>query len=181
MIIYILRIFVKIINKWMCTAILNISNNWLLHIATHLNILNLCPTQGRVEGWDAMKPRDYRSVSSKGAGRPRLMHHHKGKWNEMDEMSVEKWWNEICGRGKREKPPEKPTQTPIRPPQNPRGVTETRTRDPSSGRRASNRLCHEAALLLTCSPKVFHVCSAKFTTGTGDSECMVCLKKFTLQ
>ena len=22
----------------------------------------------------------------------------------MDEMSVEKWWNEICGRGKREKP-----------------------------------------------------------------------------
>ena len=24
----------------------------------------------------------------------------------MDEMSVEKWWNEICGRGKREKPQE---------------------------------------------------------------------------
>ena len=23
------------------------------------------------------------------------------KWNEMNEMSVEKWWNEICGRGKR--------------------------------------------------------------------------------
>ena len=22
----------------------------------------------------------------------------------MDEMSVEKWWNEICGRGNREKP-----------------------------------------------------------------------------
>ena len=32
------------------------------------------------------------------------------KWNEMEEMNVEKWWNEICGRGKREKPREKPTQ-----------------------------------------------------------------------
>ena len=28
------------------------------------------------------------------------------KWNEMDEMSVEKWWNEVYGRGKREKPRE---------------------------------------------------------------------------
>ena len=43
-------------------------------------------------------------------------------------MSVEKWWNEICGRGKREKPREKkPTQTPFRPPRNPHGVTDTRT------------------------------------------------------
>ena len=25
-------------------------------------------------------------------------------------MNVEKWWNEICGRGKREKPREKPTR-----------------------------------------------------------------------
>ena len=46
-----------------------------------INILNSCPTQGRVEGWDAMKPWDYRSVSSKGAGWPRLTHHHKGWWN----------------------------------------------------------------------------------------------------
>ena len=60
-------------------------------------------------------------------------------------MSVEKWWNEICGRGKLEKPREKPTQTPFRPPRNPHGVTETRTRDPSGGRRVSNRLRHEAA------------------------------------
>ena len=58
---------------------------------------------------------------------------------------MEKWWNEICGRGKREKPLEIPTQTPFRPPRNPQGVTETRTRDPSGGRRASNRLRHEAA------------------------------------
>ena len=34
-------------------------------------------------------------------------------------------------------------------------------------------------LLLTCLPKAFHDCSAKFTTG--DFECMVCLKKFTLK
>ena len=46
------------------------------------NILNSCPTQGRVEGWDAMKPRYCRSVSSKSAGRPRLTHHHKGWGNE---------------------------------------------------------------------------------------------------
>ena len=69
------------------------------------------------------------------------------KWDEMDEMSVEKWWNEICGRGKREKPREKPTQIPFRPPRKPHGGTETRTQDPSGGRRASNRLHHEAALL----------------------------------
>ena len=67
------------------------------------------------------------------------------KWNEMDEMSVEKLWNEIYGRGKREKPSEKPTQTPFRPRRNPHGVTETRTRDPRGGRRAPNRLRHEAA------------------------------------
>ena len=35
-----------------------------------------------VDGLDAMKPLYYRSVSSKGAGRPRLTHHHKGGWNE---------------------------------------------------------------------------------------------------
>ena len=50
------------------------------------NILNSCPTQSRVEGWDEMKPQYYRSVSSKGAGRPRLTHHHKGGWHEMKWM-----------------------------------------------------------------------------------------------
>ena len=44
-------------------------------------------------------------------------------------MSVQKWWNEICGREKREKPREKPTLTPF-------VHHETRTRDPSCGRRA---------------------------------------------
>ena len=42
--------------------------------------------------------------------------------------------------------PRKPTQTPYRPPRNPHGVTETQTRDPSGGRRAANRLRHEAAI-----------------------------------
>ena len=45
-------------------------------------ILNSCPTQGRVDGWDVMKPLYYRFMSSKGAGQPRMMHHHKGGWNE---------------------------------------------------------------------------------------------------
>ena len=87
-----------------------------------INILNSCPTQGRVEELDAMKPLYCRSVNSKGADRPRLSHIRGAgemKRNErMNEMSVEKWWNEICGRGEREKPREKPTQTPFRPPRN---------------------------------------------------------------
>ena len=48
-------------------------------------------------------------------------------------MTVEKRWNEIRGRGQREKPREIPTQTPFRPPRNPHGVTETQTRDPAVG------------------------------------------------
>ena len=71
------------------------------------------------------------------------------KWNEMDEMSVETWWNEICGRGKLKKPWEKPTQTSFHPPRNPHGVTETRAQDPSGGRRAANCLRHEAATSLS--------------------------------
>ena len=71
-------------------------------------------------------------------------------------MSVEKWWNELCGRGKWEKPREKPTQTPFRPPRNPHGVTETRTREPSGGRRAPNRLRHEAAYILCMFNKIMN-------------------------
>ena len=52
-------------------------------------------------------------------------------------MRVEKWWNEICGRGQREKPQEKPTQTPFRPPRNPHGEIETP---------ASSRLRHGAGM-----------------------------------
>ena len=52
------------------------------------------------------------------------------KLNEINEVSVEKWWNEICGRGKGEKLREKPTKTQFRSPRNPHGVAETRTRDP---------------------------------------------------
>ena len=59
-----------------------VGEKWSERGRIKINILNSCPTQGRVEGWDAMKPLHYRSVSSKGAGRPRLTHHHKGGWNE---------------------------------------------------------------------------------------------------
>ena len=48
----------------------------------------------------------YRSVSSKGAGRPRLTHHHKGRWNETKCMRWV-WRNggmKFVVRGKREKP-----------------------------------------------------------------------------
>ena len=56
----------------------------------------------------------------------------------MNEMRVEKWWNEIYDKGKREKLLEKPTYTPFRLLGNSLGVTKTRTRDPSGTRRASN-------------------------------------------
>ena len=61
------------------------------------------------------------------------------KWHEMNEMNMEKWCNEICGRGKREKPREKSIHTPFRPPRNTQGVTETRTRDPSGGSKRLNQ------------------------------------------
>ena len=79
----------------------------------------------------------------------------------MDEMSVEKWWNEICSRGKREKPREKPTQTSFCPPRNPHGVTETRTLNPSGGKRAPNRLRHEAAKPCKMQHKTRYVKSCK--------------------
>ena len=78
---------------------------------------------------------------NKDAARLPLTHHHRDERNEMNEMSVEKWWNEISGRGKREKPREKLIQIRFRP-RSLHRVTETRTRDSSGGRRASNRLHH---------------------------------------
>ena len=63
----------------------------------------------------------------------------------MNEMTVEEWWNEIYGRGKREKSQGKPTHTPVRLPRNPHGVTETRTRNSSGGRRPPNSFRHGAA------------------------------------
>ena len=58
----------------------------------------------------------------------------------MNEVRVEKWWNEIYGKLR-----EKPTPIPFRPPRNPHGVTEARTRDSNGGRRSNNRLRHEVA------------------------------------
>ena len=81
---------------------------------------------------------------------------------------MEKWWNEICGRGKREKPREKPTQTPFRPPRNSHEVTETRTRDHSGGRRASNRLRHEAAIRILISSQLSYVFESKKISDSAD-------------
>ena len=79
-----------------------------------------------------MKPLYYRSVNSKGADRPRLTHHHKGGWNETKWMRWV-WRNDgmkfVVGENGRNLR-KKPTQTPFRPPRNPHGGTETRTRDP---------------------------------------------------
>ena len=57
------------------------------------------------------------------------------KLNKMSEMSVQKKWNEICVKRKREK----------RPPRNQHAMTAMRIRDLSCWRQATNRLHHEAA------------------------------------
>ena len=50
-----------------------------------------------IEGqWIASMSVDHACLTITGAD--------KMKWNEMDEMSVEKLWNEICGMGKWENP-----------------------------------------------------------------------------
>ena len=53
-----------------------------------------------------MKPLYWRSVNSKYANYAycTITGTDEINWNEMNDMSVEKWWNDICGRGKREKP-----------------------------------------------------------------------------
>ena len=70
------------------------------------------------------------------------------KWNETKWM---RWvWRNGGMKfvvGKMGETPRKTYPDPFRPPRNPHGVTETRTRDPSGGRRASNHLRHEAALI----------------------------------
>ena len=85
--------------------------------------------------WIARVPADHTWRSITGAY----------EMKQMNEMGVEKLWNELCERGKREKPLEKPTQTPFRQRRNQYGVTETRTRNLWGRRGASNRLCHESS------------------------------------
>ena len=63
--------------------------------------------------WFAHQCPILKSVNNEDAGRPRLSHLHRSwwnKWNEMIEMDVEKWWNEICSGGKRNKPRENLTR-----------------------------------------------------------------------
>ena len=68
---------------------------------------------------------------------PFLSHHHRGWWNEMNEMSVETWRNEIYNRENRRNF-EETYQILFRPQWNPDGMTEMWTRDPSGGRWAFN-------------------------------------------
>ena len=49
--------------------------------------------------------------------------------NRMDDVRMEKWWNEIYGRRKQENPRDKSAQTPICVALTPHGL---RTRDPSA-------------------------------------------------
>ena len=68
------------------------------------------------------------------------------KLNQTKLISVENWWNEICGIEKWEKPQEKPTQTRFVHQNIAHRGTEIRTRDASGGRRVTNPLHHEAAI-----------------------------------
>ena len=70
----------------------------------YLIILSSCPTQGRVEGWDSMKPLYWRSVNNKGAACHTLTGADEMKWNETNEISVEKWRNEISDSENGRKP-----------------------------------------------------------------------------
>ena len=66
------------------------------------------------------------------------------KWNDMKEMSMEKWWNQICG-GENGRNPEKNLPR-LRFIHHENHIMEwqTRTRDPGGGRPACNRL-HQGA------------------------------------
>ena len=84
----------------------------------------LCPTQSQIEGWDAMRPcveglwmtripPDYPCRTFTGAN--------EIKRNECDECGEMVEWN--LWQGKMRRTGGKPTQTQIRPPRNPYGVT----------------------------------------------------------
>ena len=70
-------------------------------------------TQGRVEGWDSMKPLHWRPVNIKDADHACriIIVADEMKWNEMNEMSMGKWWNEIRGRENGRNPEKKLTRS----------------------------------------------------------------------
>ena len=77
------------------------------------------PSQGRVK-WNEMK---------------------RNVWDECGEMVEWNLWKVKTGET-----PRKTYPNPFRPPRNPHGVTETRTRDPNGGKRASNRFAPRSHL-----------------------------------
>ena len=103
-------------------------------------LCNLCPTQGRVMRCDEAHILKVCDITSISAATPDAPSQKRMKLTEMNETSVEKWWNKYCYKGKMEITRGKPTQTQIRLPRNQRECTETRTRDLSGLRRATNRM-----------------------------------------
>ena len=71
------------------------------------NTLNSCLTQGQIKGWDVMKP-----LFIEGLRIARMPADHAWRAvigaDEMNEVSVEKWWNDICGRGNGRNPEKNP-------------------------------------------------------------------------
>ena len=84
----------------------------------HFFLLKSCAAQVWVKGWDVMKAPHMESlwitrVPTDHACRT-ITRADEMKLNKMNGMKEEKCWDEICGRGNREKPREKPTQTTFR-------------------------------------------------------------------
>ena len=96
------------------------------------------PDKGPGRGMRCDDPLNWRSVNMKDAGRHTrrtiIGADERGECREIVDWNL---WLRKTGDT-----PTKTTQTQFRPPRNPHGVTETRTRDPSGGMREVNRLHH---------------------------------------
>ena len=65
------------------------------------NLLNSCPTQGLVRGWNVMNSLHWRSVNSKDVGPLCLSHHPRSRqneWNKHGEMVEWNLWQGQNGR-----------------------------------------------------------------------------------
>ena len=108
----------------------------------------LMSNTGPGQGMRCDEPLYWRSVNSKDAGQPCLSHHHRGWWNEM------KWMGWVWRNGQMKFVVGENGTNPER--NLPRlhfvhhetymGATEMQTRDTSSGRWVTNRLCHRLSV-----------------------------------
>ena len=81
-------------------------------------------------------------------------------------MSVEKWWNEICGSGKRKKPLETTTQTSIRASCNLHGLIETQIRNLSAA--VGDELITASVTDLPSAEVFYNFCSSGFNLQVRD-------------